>query len=415
MPRTVAIIGAFDTKGAEFAFLKAEIEKRGCTTFLINVGVLGPPPFPTDVPADEVARAAGTDLATLIARHDRGYAEDAMAAGAAVIATRLYQARAFDGMISMGGGGGTAVATSAMRALPVGVPKLMLSTVASGETGPYVGTTDVTMMPSIVDVSGLNRISRAIFANAAGAICGMVSRHVESRSDDDRQLIAASMFGNTTRAVDHVRHLLEERGYEVLVFHATGTGGKTMEMLIEQGYFVGVADVTTTELADELCGGVLSAGSSRLEAAGRMGIPQVVTPACLDMVNFWAPKTVPERYRDRLFYHWNPNVTLMRTTPEENSRLGEMVAEKLNAARGPTAVFVPMRGFSEVDAEGQPFWWPEADQAFVRALRSRLTPAIPLRLLDCNVNDPEFAEQLSESLLHMLGEAVQKTHVELVR
>ncbi len=337
-----------------------------------------------------------------------------MAAGAAAIARRLYESGAFDGIVSMGGGGGTAVATSAMRALPVGVPKLMVSTVASGDTGPYVGTTDITMMPSIVDVSGLNRISRTIFANAAGAICGMVSGKREEQPDS-KPLIAASMFGNTTRAVDHARHLLEAQGYEVLVFHATGTGGRTMEMLIEQGYFVGALDITTTELADELCGGVLSAGPTRLEAAGRIGIPQVVTPACLDMVNFWAPETVPERFKGRLFYHWNPNVTLMRTTPDENSELGEIVAQKLNAARGPTAMFIPMRGFSEVDAEGQPFWWPEADQAFVRALSAKLSPDIPLRLVHCNVNDPEFAEQLTETLLAMIRQQAPITYEEVAR
>jgi uncharacterized protein (UPF0261 family) len=291
--------------------------------------------------------------------------------------------------------------TSAMRALPVGVPKLMVSTVASGDTSPYVGTTDITMMPSIVDVSGINRISRQIFVNAAAAISGMVNAQTEA-AGADKPLIAASMFGNTTRAVDHARQIMEEHGYEVLVFHATGTGGKTMESLAASGFFAGVLDITTTEWADELCGGVLSAGPQRLEAAAKAGLPQIVTPACIDMVNFWAPETIPAKYKDRLFYHWNPNVTLMRTTPEENAQLGKIFAEKLNAASGPVEVFIPMGGFSEVDAPGKPFWWPEADQAFVDALKENLRAGIPVTILPNNVNDPEFSGLLAETLLKML-------------
>jgi uncharacterized protein (UPF0261 family) len=289
-----------------------------------------------------------------------------------------------------------------MRALPVGVPKLMVSTIASGDTAAYVGTSDVTMMPSVVDVAGLNRVSRVIFENAAGAICGMVLGERSVAPLEERPLVAATMFGNTTRAVDHARRLLEARGYEVLVFHATGTGGRTMESLVEAGYFAGVLDITTTEWADEVCGGVLSAGPTRLEAAARAGIPQVVTPACIDMCNFWAAATVPERYRERRLHHWNPNVTLMRTTPEENARIGRIFAEKLSAARGPVAVLVPMRGFSELDAPGKPFWWPEADRAFVDALRATLRSDIPVTLMDHNVNDPEFAGAVAETLLRLL-------------
>jgi uncharacterized protein (UPF0261 family) len=259
------------------------------------------------------------------------------------------------------------------------------------------------MMPSIVDVSGLNRISRTIFTNAAGAICGMVAGEVE-KAPEEKPLVAASMFGNTTRAVDNARRIMEAKGYEVLVFHATGTGGKTMEMLIDNGYFAGVLDITTTEWADEVCGGALSAGPARLEAAARTGIPQVVIPGCIDMCNFWAPETVPARYRERKFYHWSPNVTLMRTTPEENARMGEIFADKLNAAQGPVAVFIPAQGFSEVDAPGKPFWWPEADQTFIDALRAKIRPDIPVIVMDSNVNDPEFSAKLAETLLEMLKE-----------
>lgn len=402
MAKTIAIAGTLDTKGREFAFLKAEIEKRGCRTLVIDVGVLGSPQFHPDVSAEEVAAAGGVKLADLIARHDRGEAMEVMNRGAAVVVRKLHEAGKFDGIISMGGSGGSGIASSAMRALPVGVPKLLVSTVASGDTSPYVGTSDIMMMPSIVDVAGLNRISRTIFSNAAGAICGMVTSEV-GESAEDKPLIAATMFGNTTRAVDDARKILEQHGYEVLVFHATGTGGRTMEMLIENGYFLGVLDMTTTEWADEVCGGVLSAGPTRLEAAAKAAIPQVVTPACIDMCNFWAPDSVPSKYKDRLLYRWNLNVTLMRTTVEENACMGKIFAEKLNAAKGPVAVFIPMGGFSELDYPGQPFWWPEADEAFVDALKKYLRPDIPVEISDKDVNHPEFSSRVAEKLIEFLA------------
>jgi uncharacterized protein (UPF0261 family) len=382
--------------------LKKEIEKRGCQTFVINVGIMGEPTFSPDIAAEEVALAGGTHLSELVKRADRGEAMAVMTAGVAKVAVMYFEAGLFSGIISMGGGGGTVMATSAMRALPVGVPKLMVTTIASGDTSAYVGTSDITMMPSIVDVAGLNRISRTIFSNAAGAICGMVSGEIE-KVVDEKPLIAATMFGNTTRAVENARKIMEENGYEVLVFHATGTGGKTMEMLIDSGFIKGVLDITTTEWADELCGGVLSAGNARLDAAAKAGIPQVVTPACIDMCNFWAPETVPEKYKDRLFYNWNPNVTLMRTTPEENAEMGRIFAEKLNASQGPAAVLIPMGGFSEVDAPGKPFWWPEADQAFVDGLKSKLRVDIPVVMMNNNVNDPEFSARVAQTLLKMLS------------
>lgn len=402
MNKVVAIIGALDTKGIEYDYLKKEIEKRGCGTFVINVGVLGDPYFTPDVDADEVAEAGGTFLDDLKKQKDRGKAMDVMTRGAAEVASRYYKEGKFTGIISMGGGGGTITGTSAMRSLPVGVPKLMVSTVASGDTSPYVGTTDITMMPSIVDVSGLNQISRTIFSNAAGAICGMVNGEKEPTSGE-KPLIAATMFGNTTRAVDNARKILEEHGYEVLVFHATGTGGRTMEMLVKNGFFAGVLDMTTTEWADEICGGVLSAGDSRLSAAALNGVPQVVTPACIDMCNFWAPETIPERYKDRKFYHWNPNVTLMRTTPEENEQLGKIFADRLNKATAPVVVFIPLKGFSEIDAPDQLFWWPEANQAFIDSLKKNLRPDIEIVEMDNNVNDPEFSGAVANCLLEMLN------------
>jgi uncharacterized protein (UPF0261 family) len=304
----------------------------------------------------------------------------------------------------MGGGGGTGVGTSAMRTLPVGIPKIMVSTVASADTTPYVGTSDIMMMPSIVDVAGLNRISKTIFTNAANAICGMVlNQEIIKKTNEEKPLIAATMFGNTTRAVNHARQIIEDAGYEVLVFHCTGTGGKTMEMLVGNGYFKGVLDITTTEWADEICGGVLSASEHRLESAATNGVPQIVTPACIDMCNFWSEESVPVKYKDRLFFHWNPNVTLMRTNVEENAKIGQIFAEKLNKATAPVKVLIPLKGFSEVDAPGQPFWWSEADQAFIDELVKNIRPDIEIIQMKNNVNDSEFSERCAAELLAMLG------------
>lgn len=401
MTKTIAIFGALDTKGQEFAFLKAAIEQRGCKTLAVDIGVLAAPAFPPDVTHEQVATAGGAVLADLVAKGDRGEAMAAMQSGAAVVARLLYTEGKIDGIISMGGGGGTSVATAAMRALPVGFPKLMVSTVASGDTSGFVGSSDITMMYSVVDVAGINRISRLIYTNAAGAICGMVTG--EAAQAEDKPIIAVSMFGNTTRAVNQARGLLEAAGYEVLVFHATGSGGRTMEYLIADGLITGVLDMTTTEWADELLGGVLSAGSTRLDAAAKAGIPQIVVPGCIDMCNFWALDTVPEKYKGRNLYSWNPNVTLMRTTPVENAQLGTIFADKLNASTGAVQVYVPMRGVSELDVEGKQFYDPEALPAFVEALKSRLRSDIPVIEMDMDINDFLFAEATVNALLQMLG------------
>ena len=401
MTKTIAIFGALDTKGQEFAFLKAAIEQRGCKTLVIDIGVLATPAFPPDITHEQVAAAGGVTLADLVAKGDRGEAMAAMQKGAAIIARQLYIDEKIDGIISMGGGGGTSVATAAMRALPVGFPKLMVSTVASGDTSGFVGSSDITMMYSVVDVAGINRISRLIYTNAAGAICGMVTG--EAAQADDKPIIGVSMFGNTTRAVNQARGLLEATGYEVLVFHATGSGGHTMEYLIADGLITGVLDMTTTEWADELLGGVLSAGSTRLEAAAKAGVPQIVVPGCIDMCNFWALDTVPEKYKERNLYSWNPNVTLMRTTPVENAQLGTIFADKLNTSTGAVQVYVPMRGVSELDIEGKPFYDPEALPAFVEALKNKLRPDIPVVELDMDINDPLFAEATVNALLRLLN------------
>lgn len=400
MTKTVAIVAALDTKGDEAKLLREVIESRGVGTLMIDVGVLGEPTIPAQIDRAEVARAGGDDLAALVHTRDKGRAMAVMTDGAAVIASRLYAAKRFDGMIGLGGTAGTAIASSAMRSLPVGVPKLLVSTVASGDTRPYVGTKDIAMMYSVVDIAGINRLSGDILTNAAGAIAGMVA--VERPEIVERPMLAASMFGNTTACVDAAREVFDDLGYEVLVFHATGAGGQTMESLIADGFFQGVFDVTTTEWADQLCGGVFDAGPHRLEAAATTNTPQVIAPGCLDMVNFGAPNTVPEKYRGRRFYNWNANVTLMRTTPEENAALGRIIAEKANASRGPVAILLPLRGLSQLDSEGGEFWWPEADNALFEAIRRHAKPHIEVIEIAANINDLEFVERATKALLEML-------------
>jgi uncharacterized protein (UPF0261 family) len=346
-----------------------------------------------------VARLAEIDLAAIVAKNDRGEAVAAMSKAAPVVLSKLQADGRIDGVISLGGGGGTAIATAGMRALPLGFPKLMVSTLASGNTAQYVGVKDIVMMPSIVDVAGLNRISRQILTRAAGAICGMVEAQPPTAAVTDRPIIVASMFGNTTECVQRAKAILERAGYEVLVFHATGIGGRTMESLIESGLVAGVLDVTTTEWADELVGGFLGAGPNRLEAAARKGIPAVVAPGCLDMVNFHAPETVPAKFAGRTFYHHNPQVTLMRTNAAECAELGRILAEKVNLSTGPVTVLLPTQAISIISAPGQPFHDLAADAALFTAIKQRLRADIPVVEMNCEVNDPKFAEACAHFLL----------------
>ena len=394
---TIAVLGTLDTKGREHAFVAERIRARGHHTIVIDVGTGGEPLVTPDITREEVAAAAGIDLAALVARRDRGECVSAMSQAAPRLLERLANEGAIQGVISLGGGGGTAIASAAMRALPIGFPKLIVSTLASGNTAHYVGTSDIAMVPAVVDVQGLNRISRTILARAAGAICGMVEADVTG--GDDKPLIVASMFGNTTKCIEAAIPLLEQAGYEVLVFHATGTGGRAMEALIGSGLVAGVLDITTTELADELVGGVLSAGPQRLDAAARHGVPAIVAPGCLDMVNFGERQTVPEKYAGRTFYIHNPQVTLMRTTPEECAALGRLVAEKVNASRGPVSVLLPRRGISVISKAGGPFHDQHADAALFDAIEAGLRPGIACQSLECEINDPAFARACVEALL----------------
>ncbi len=400
MSFTVLIVGTLDTKGAETAFLKEQIEQRGNSVVVMDVGVLGEAPFVPDILRSEVAAAAQEDVAALGAQGDRGKAVTAMTRGAEELAKQLYDRGRFQAVIGMGGSAGTTIASAAMRALPLGVPKVMISTLAAGDVKQFVGVKDIVMIPAVVDISGLNRISRQVFAQAAGAVCGMLEAKLPE--GEDKPIVCASMFGNTTACVEAARVALETVGYEVLVFHATGAGGRAMESLIEAGLANGVLDVTTTEWADELVGGVLSAGENRLEAAARSGTPAVVAPGCLDMVNFWAPETVPAKFKERLLYRHNPSVTLMRTTIEENKELGRILAEKLNLSQGPIAVYLPLRGLSMVSAPGGPFHWPEADTALFDAIKAQLRSDIPVYEIDVNINDRSFSRVMAEGLMEMM-------------
>jgi uncharacterized protein (UPF0261 family) len=402
---TVVLVGTLDTKGHEYAFLADRIREAGADALLVDAGVLGEPQVSADVSREDVAEAAGADHAALVEEADRGRAVEVMGRGAGVVLGRLHDEGRLQGAAAVGGSGNSSIAAAAMRDLPVGVPKLIVSTVASGDTRPYVGAKDVTMMYSVVDISGINQISSQILTNAAGAIAGMAKAAAPAASDA-KPLIGATMFGVTTQAVTRARERLEELGYEVLVFHATGTGGQSMEVLATGGFLAGVLDLTTTELADDLVGGVLSAGPDRLEAAGAAGIPQVVSLGALDMVNFGPKDTVPERFADRNLYVHNPTITLMRTTREENAELGRRIARKLNGAASPTVLFVPLGGVSAIDVAGQPFHDAQADEALFRALREGVDrEKVEVSELDADVNDAAFATAMADRLHELVQEA----------
>jgi uncharacterized protein (UPF0261 family) len=405
--KRICLIGAFDTKGPEYAFVREQIVARGHEALTVNTGVLGSTElFPVDVDADKVAEAGGGSLKQLQEKNDRGEAMKIMCVGAPAIIKSLHHEGKIDGIIGMGGTGGTTVVTAAMRALPVGIPKVCVSTIASGDVAVYVGTKDVTMIPSIVDVAGINRVSRIIFSRAAGAICGMVEANIPE-SEEGKPVITASMFGNTTECVNACMDMLSAKGYEVLVFHATGTGGKAMESLVKEGLVDAVLDITTTEWADTVCGGVFDAGPLRLDSAGQMGIPHLIVPGCVDMANFGGMDTVPEKYKKakRTFYEWNPSVTLMRTNKEENEKMGKVFAEKANAAKGPVAFLIPLKGVSILDSDGQPFCDREADRAMFETIKAHLKEGIPVVEMERNINDPEFSVKAVEMMLDLIKRA----------
>ena len=402
--KTIAIAGTFDSKGKEYLYVKGLVEELGLKAYMINTGVFEPA-FGPDVSNSEVAAEAGYDLKEIAARKDRALATEALAKGMEAIVPRLYAEGKFDGILSFGGSGGTSLVTPAMRALPIGVPKLMVSTMASGDVSRYVGTSDIIMMPSIVDVAGLNQISKLIFKNAVLAMAGMVSLgdQMQKDAEEHKPLIAATMFGVTTPCIEQAKAYLEDRGYEVMVFHATGTGGRTMESLIDAGFFAGVLDLTTTEYCDEVVGGILAAGPDRCGAAIRQQVPQVVSVGACDMVNFGEMDSVPEQFKHRNLYKHNPAVTLMRTTVEENVEIAHRLAEKWNGAKKDMVLLLPKKGVSMIDAEGQPFDGPEERKTLFDTLKNEIhNDHVNIVEMDNNINDEEFAITAAKTLLKLL-------------
>ena len=396
----VFLLATLDTKGEEAAFVRSSLEKLGVQVHLIDTGCIGLPEVEADTTRETVFEAAGTSLAKLVDYGDRGLAVTKAAEGAAFLVRQAWDANQLQGVLGLGGSAGTTIGTTAMRGLPLGVPKVMVSTLASGQTRPYVGDKDILMLNSVVDIAGLNCISRVILGNAAAAMAGLV-QHPRSTSQQDRKLVAATMFGVTTPCVQQARELLEQAGYEVLVFHATGNGGQAMETLVRDGLIAGVLDITTTELADELVGGVLSAGPDRLTAASDCGVPQVVSVGATDMVNFGPQDTIPEEFSQRVFYEHNPTVTLMRTTAEENRDLGIQITAKVSQASGPAVIMLPLRGVSAIDDEGQPFENAQARAALFDAIRETRN-GVELIEVDAHINDREFAHQAAAKLIAMM-------------
>ena len=398
----VMVLAALDTKAAEAVFICEILRRLGRTPLLVDIGVLGEAACEPDISSDDVLRRGGATRAELLAGGDRARVVDTLAAGAEVLARELHREGALSAVLALGGSGGTTVGTAAMRQLPLGVPKVMVSTIASGEVQRYVGMKDICMLHSVVDFSGVNAISEPILRNACGAVAGMLAAQDLRRLEPPREarpLIAASMFGVTTALIDKAQKLLAQEGYELVPFHATGIGGRTMETLIDEGVFVGVLDLTTTEWADEVVGGTLTAGPTRLEAAARAGIPQVVAPGALDIVNFVGPAGLPEAFRERTHHRHNDSVVLLRTTAAECAEIGRRIAEKLSASRGPVTFLFPRLGISALDRAGAPFFDPAANEALLGALRAHLSPAITLKVLEAHINDDAFAEACCRDLL----------------
>ena len=400
--KTVYVLATLDTKGVEAAFVRDQLAALKVPAKIVDTGCMGAPAVQADIGREEVFHLAGTSLTAMREKNDRGEAVTAAAKGVTRLIAELHARGEVAGVLGLGGSAGTIIGTSAMRALPIGVPKVMVSTLASGTVRQFVGDKDILMLNSIVDILGLNRISRPILTNAARAVAGMVLLPAAPIVGADKPLIALTMFGVTTKCVMRAKEQVEKAGYEALVFHATGNGGQAMETLIAEGLISGVLDLTTTELADELCGGFLSAGPERLTAAGKAGVPQVVSVGAVDMVNFYAPDTVPAKYKGRKLYPHNPVVTLMRTTPEENARIGADVGRKVAAAKGPKSILLPKRGVSATDATGQPFDDPEARQALFAAIRET-AKGVEIVELDNHINDPEFADAAVRKLFDLMN------------
>ena len=401
---SIYLIATLDTKGVEAGWIRESLMRQGHRVTLVDVGSSGDPQVDPDIDRAMVFEVAGTSWSVVRSDQDRGEAVAAAARGVAQLIRQHADQGLVEGVLSIGGSAGTSIGTSAMRALPLGIPKVMVSTMASGQVRPYVADKDLCMINSVVDIAGINRVSRIVLSQAADAMSGMVNGRKQvfaEASPTEKPLVAASMFGVTTPCVQVARGVLEQAGYEVLIFHATGTGGQAMESLIREGLIAGVLDITTTELADELVGGVLTAGPGRLTAASEFGVPQVISVGALDMVNFGSPETVPQKFADRLFYQHNPVVTLMRTSVSECRQLGKEVGRKVAMSNGPAEVLFPRQGVSAIDAEGQAFEDQEARMALLEGLKSTCGAA-QMEVMDAHINDPEFAQAAAQRLLSLM-------------
>jgi uncharacterized protein (UPF0261 family) len=405
---TVLLFATLDTKGVEAAFVRDRLRALGVAVELVDCGTLGHPTVQADVPREAVLAAAGTNMAELATNGERGHSVQAAARGARAIALERHARGELDGVLGLGGSAGTTIGTEAMRALPIGMPKVMVSTLASGQVRSFVGDKDILMLNSVVDVLGLNRISRRVLGEAAAAMAGLVKFRAQDDATQDRPIVTATMFGVTTPCVQRAKEVLEAAGCEVLVFHATGVGGQAMESLVREGFVQGVLDLTTTELADEYVGGFLSAGPTRMNAAAEAGVPTVASVGALDMVNFHGLETVPERFRGRKLHRHNDHVTLMRTSPEENALIGAELALKVAASRGPARVLFPLRGVSALDREGHAFDDVVARKALLDGVRS-LGNKLDVRTLDLHINDAAFAEAAAQALLELMKLPQRKT------
>jgi uncharacterized protein (UPF0261 family) len=404
----IALVGTLDTKGVEIAYVRDRLRSLGTRPLVVDSGILGEAEgCEADVPREEVARAGGHDLEAVRAAGSRGAAVALMLEGVRAVVLRAYAEGRIAGVLCLGGAEGALLGAAAMHALPVGVPKLIVSPSASGRRpfGPFVGEGDVTVMHSVIDILGLNEISRSIFDNAAAAVAGMVLEGGRAVEELGERCVGVTMLGQTTPGVMRVRDALVEAGHEPVIFHANGVGGPAMEHLIEAGALGGVVDYTLSELANSLLDGIHATGPDRLRVAGRHGIPQVVVPGCVDFFNQGPRDTVPERYRSRKSYFHNPVATLVRLDAAEEAALGRDVAERLNEATGPVHVVAPTRGFSLADAEGGDLWDPEADRAFLDALGEALRPDIPYETIDAHVDDAEFADVVAARYLTLTQEA----------
>jgi uncharacterized protein (UPF0261 family) len=399
--KTVVLIGTLDTKGVEYEFARNRFQQAGLKTILINAGILGQSPIQSDVTNEQVALAGSSDLQTLKTKNDRGFAVSVMTKGVNQIVQDLYKKGELDAIFALGGSGGSTISSFAMRNLPIGVPKVLVSTLVSSNAASFVGESDMALFASVVDIAGVNSLSAKVIANAVDATIGMVNgEKVDIKNN--KKLVAASMFGVTTQCVTDARKILEENDLEVITFHMTGTGGKSLENLIRQGFINAVLDVTTTEICDEIVGGTLSAGPDRLTAAVEMKIPQVVSVGALDMVNFSSKNTVPEKFKNRNLYVHNENVTLMRTTPEECEKIALDIATKLNKATAPVTLFFPLKGVSAIAIKGGVFFDQEADDVLFSTLRKNVGNNVELVELDCAINDNDFSKALANKLIQLV-------------